>query len=85
MYDFVVVGLGPAGSRFARRAAEAGYDLFVTGESNERVTHVAREMGIHFVAAGHHATERFGPRGLGEHLARRFGIEHRFEDVPNPA
>jgi len=66
-------------------AAEAGFDLFITGESNERVTHMAREMGIHFLAAGHHATERGGPRALGEHLAERFHLEHRFVDIPNPA
>ncbi|HKL78768.1 MAG TPA: Nif3-like dinuclear metal center hexameric protein [Gammaproteobacteria bacterium] len=66
-------------------AAEAGYDLYLTGESNERATHVAREMGIHFLAAGHHATERFGARDLGDHLARRYSLEHTFRDIPNPA
>jgi dinuclear metal center YbgI/SA1388 family protein len=66
-------------------AAEGGYDCFVTGESSEPATHVAREMGVHFVAAGHHATERGGPAALGEHLAQRFGIEHRFINIPNPA
>lgn len=66
-------------------AAEAGYDLYLTGESNERATHMAREMGIHFVAAGHHATERLGAAALGRHLADRYGLSHRFIDVPNPA
>ncbi|MFB6260310.1 MAG: Nif3-like dinuclear metal center hexameric protein, partial [Thiohalorhabdaceae bacterium] len=66
-------------------AAEAGYDLYLTGESNERATHMAREMGIHFVAAGHHATERLGAAALGGHLADRYGLAHRFIDVPNPA
>ena len=66
-------------------AAEAGYDLYLTGESNERATHMAREMGIHFVAAGHHATERLGAPALGAHLAERFGLGHRFVDIPNPA
>ena len=69
----------------AGEAAAAGYDLYLTGESNERVTHVAREAGIHFVAAGHHATERLGVQALGAHLAGRFGVEHRFIDIPNPA
>ncbi|MFP4560761.1 MAG: Nif3-like dinuclear metal center hexameric protein [Thiohalorhabdus sp.] len=66
-------------------AAAAGYDCYLTGESNERATHMARELGIHFVAAGHHATERAGAGSLGRHLAERFGLEHRFVDIPNPA
>lgn len=66
-------------------AAAAGYDAFITGESSEPATHVAREMGIHFLAAGHHATERGGPAALGAHLAERFGLAHRFIDIPNPA
>ncbi len=66
-------------------AAAAGHDLFLTGESNERVTHAARELGIHFLAAGHHATERLGVQALGQHLAERFGLRHTFVDIPNPA
>lgn len=66
-------------------AAREGYDCFLTGESSEPATHVAREMGIHFVAAGHHATERGGPAALGAHLAERFGLAHQFIDIPNPA
>ncbi|HKJ71765.1 MAG TPA: Nif3-like dinuclear metal center hexameric protein [Gammaproteobacteria bacterium] len=66
-------------------AAAAGFDLYLTGESNERATHMARELGIHFVAAGHHATERLGAADLGAHLADRFGLSHRFVDIPNPA
>lgn len=66
-------------------AAEAGFDAYLTGESNERATHMAREMGIHFVAAGHHATERLGAAALGTHLAERFGLSQRFVDIPNPA
>ena len=45
---------------------------------------VARESGVHFLAAGHYATERFGVRKLGEHLAERFELRHTFLDVPNP-
>jgi putative NIF3 family GTP cyclohydrolase 1 type 2 len=45
---------------------------------------VAREEGIQFVAAGHHATERFGVQALGAHLAERFGLDHRFVDIDNP-
>lgn len=66
-------------------ASEAGYDLYLSGESNERVTHAARELGIHFLAAGHHATERLGVRALGDHLAARFDLDHTFVDIPNPA
>jgi len=67
-----------------RTAIEAGLDLFVTGEASEFVMHLARESRIHFVAAGHHATERLGIRALGEHLAQHFGITHEFVDLPNP-
>ncbi len=66
------------------QAIAAGLDAFVTGEVSEWVMHVARENRIHFLACGHHATERFGIRELGDHLAGRFGLEHEFIDVPNP-
>jgi dinuclear metal center YbgI/SA1388 family protein len=65
-------------------AAAAGLDAFLTGEPAERAMALARESGIHFIAAGHYATETFGVRRLGELLAERFGVEHRFVDVPNP-
>ena len=65
-------------------AVRAGADLFVTGEVSEQTVHTAREEGIHFVAAGHHATERYGVQAVGEHLAVRFSLEHRFIDVDNP-
>lgn len=65
-------------------AADAGVDAFVSGEVSERTTHIATERGIHYFAAGHHATERCGIKALGEHLAERFGLEVRFVDVPNP-
>lgn len=66
-------------------AAEGGAQAFVSGEISERTTHLAREMGIHYFAAGHHATERYGVEALGEWLAERFAIEHRFVDIDNPA
>jgi len=66
-------------------AAEGGAQAFVSGEISERTTHIAREMGIHYFAAGHHATERYGVESLGEWLAERFAIEHRFVDIDNPA
>ncbi|HLF67264.1 MAG TPA: Nif3-like dinuclear metal center hexameric protein, partial [Gammaproteobacteria bacterium] len=53
-------------------------------EVSERTVHTARETGLHFFAAGHHATERYGVIALGDHLARRFGIEHKFIDIDNP-
>ncbi|MDQ3997036.1 MAG: Nif3-like dinuclear metal center hexameric protein [Gemmatimonadota bacterium] len=65
-------------------AIEAGLDAFLTGEPTERVMAQAREAGIHFIAAGHYATETFGVRALGDHLAERFDVRHVFLDVPNP-
>lgn len=65
-------------------ALAAGADMFVTGEVSEQTVHIAREEGIQFVAAGHHATERYGVQALGEHLAARFSLHHRFIDVDNP-
>ncbi|MGO2241369.1 MAG: Nif3-like dinuclear metal center hexameric protein [Halomonas sp.] len=66
-------------------AYEAGAQVFVSGEISERTTHLAREMGIHYIAAGHHATERYGIQALGEWLADEYAIEHRFVDIDNPA
>ncbi len=65
-------------------AIALGVDAFITGEISEPQVHLARESGVAFIAAGHHATERFGVQALGAHLASRYGIEHRFIDVPNP-
>jgi dinuclear metal center YbgI/SA1388 family protein len=65
-------------------AAAAGLDAFLTGEPREHITAEARELGLHFVAAGHYATETFGVRALGDLLAERFGVEHTFVDLPNP-
>lgn len=65
-------------------AIAAGLDAYLTGEASEWVTNVAREAGVHYLAAGHYATERLGIRALGEHVAERFGIEAEFVDVPNP-
>jgi dinuclear metal center YbgI/SA1388 family protein len=73
-----------AGSDHIFEAAEAGADALLTGEPSERVTASARELGLHLIAAGHHATETFGVERLGEHLAERFRLEHVFIDVPNP-
>lgn len=65
-------------------AAELGLDAFITGEPAERSQGMAEELGVHFLAAGHHATERFGVRALGDHLAAEFGVDHVFVDIANP-
>jgi dinuclear metal center YbgI/SA1388 family protein len=65
-------------------AIAAGLDAFVTGEPREPAMNDAREAGIHFLAAGHYATETFGVRALGDRLAAQYGIRHIFADIPNP-
>lgn len=74
---------GAAGGSLAE-AIDLGLDAFLTGEPKEHVMAQARESGVHFVAAGHYATETFGIRRLGELVARRFGVRHVFADIPNP-
>jgi dinuclear metal center YbgI/SA1388 family protein len=73
-----------AAQREFHQAIDLGLDAYLTGEASEWVQNVAREARVHYFAAGHHATERFGIRALGEHLARHFGVEATFVDVPNP-
>ena len=65
-------------------AIDLGLDAFLTGEPAERAFSIAHDAGIHFLAAGHHATETFGVRRLGELLAQEFGVRHIYVDVPNP-
>ncbi|MEC4725388.1 Nif3-like dinuclear metal center hexameric protein [Shewanella sp. D64] len=65
-------------------AAELGVDAFISGEVSERTYHSAIELGIHYFAAGHHATERYGIQALGAHLAREFNLKHHFVDIDNP-
>lgn len=65
-------------------AANLGVDAFISGEVSERTYHCAVEQGIHYYAAGHHATERFGIQALGAHLAAEFGLQHHFVDIKNP-
>ncbi|TLU61131.1 Nif3-like dinuclear metal center hexameric protein [Thalassotalea litorea] len=72
------------GQGYIDLAAEQGIDAFITGEASEQTTHVAREMDIHFFAAGHHATERYGIKALGEYLAREHGLDVEFVDIDNP-
>jgi len=72
------------GAGFFEQALQVGADLFVTGEPSEQSQGLAAELGGNFVAAGHHATERFGPKRLGQHLHETFGVRVTFIDVANP-
>lgn len=62
-----------------------GADVYMSGEISERTTHEARELGVHYIAAGHHATERYGVQALGEKIRRELGLEVCFFDDHNPA
>jgi dinuclear metal center YbgI/SA1388 family protein len=73
------------GQDYIELAAEQGIDAFISGEISEKTTHIAREMDIHYFAAGHHATERYGVKALGEHIAQEQGLEVVFIDIDNPA
>lgn len=73
-----------AAQSYIDAAVEQGLDAFISGEISEQTVHVARECGIHYFAAGHHATERYGVKALGQHLAGQFGISHQFIDIDNP-
>ncbi|WP_041065039.1 Nif3-like dinuclear metal center hexameric protein [Thiolapillus brandeum] len=66
------------------KAADLDYDAFITGEVSEASFHMAQECNIHFIAAGHHATERYGIQALGAELSDRFGLNHEYIDIPNP-
>jgi dinuclear metal center YbgI/SA1388 family protein len=72
------------GQNYIELAAEQGIDAFISGEVSEQTTHVAKEMGIHFFAAGHHATERYGVKALGEVIEKECGIQVQFIDIDNP-
>lgn len=72
------------GQSYFEQAIALGADAFITGEISEQNVHVAQETGVAFIAAGHHATERYGVQALGEHLAGQLGLEHRFFDQDNP-
>lgn len=73
------------GQGYIEQAAAAGAQLFITGEVSEKTIHVSRELGIHFIAAGHHATERYGIKALGEFIRQQLEVEVRFIDIDNPA
>lgn len=79
------VGLCTGGAQdMITQAAKMGCDAFISGEISERTTHLARELGIDYFACGHHATETFGVKDLGEHLAQKYGFEVVFVDIHNP-
>ena len=69
---------------FIEKAANYGVDAYLSGEISERTFHLAKELGIHYLAAGHHATERYGIQALGTHLVEQFQLEIEFVDIPNP-
>jgi len=79
----IAIVSGAGASRLPLAVAE-GFDAFLTGEPSEHVMADAREAGIHFIAAGHYATETFGVRRLGDWLATGYGVEHHWVDIPNP-
>ncbi|MGS0740955.1 Nif3-like dinuclear metal center hexameric protein [Glaciimonas sp. GG7] len=73
-----------AAQNYLGEAIAAGASAYISGEISEPTVHLARESGVAYLAAGHHATERYGVQALGRHLAERFGIQHRFIDIDNP-
>jgi dinuclear metal center YbgI/SA1388 family protein len=73
------------GQGYLEQAAALGVDAFLSGELSEQTTHQAREVGLCYLAAGHHATERYGVQALGSHLAERFKLLHEFVEIDNPA
>jgi dinuclear metal center YbgI/SA1388 family protein len=83
LIERVAICSGEAGSELIL-AAHEGYDLLLTGEPEEPSLQTARELGIHFVAAGHDATERLGVQALARNVAERFGLEWEFLEIENP-
>ncbi len=70
--------------QYITEAAAWGADVYISGEVSEQTTHLAQELGIHYFAAGHHATERLGVKCLGEMLAKNFDVTHHYVDIENP-
>ncbi len=73
-----------AAQSYFEQAINLGVDAFISGEVSEATTHIARENNVHYYAAGHHATERYGVKALGEHIADELGLAVDFIDVDNP-
>ena len=73
-----------AAQNYFEQAIALGADVYISGEVSEQTTHIAHETGVAYIAAGHHATERYGVQALGAHLAEYFNISHTFIDSDNP-
>ena len=73
-----------AAQGYIEQAVAANVDVYLSGEISEQTVHVARESGVSYISAGHHATERYGIQALGEHLAQKFSLQHTFVDCDNP-
>ncbi len=69
---------------YIEQAYNSGVDAYLTGEVSEQTVHFARETGLHFFAAGHHATERYGVQAVGNFLSEKFALDHQFIDIDNP-
>ena len=69
---------------YFEQAAALGVDAYLSGEISEQTVHLARESGVAYIAAGHHATERYGVQALAAHLAEKFGLDCEFVDIDNP-
>ena len=72
------------GQKYFHEAIDLKLDCYITGEASETIMHLAKESGIHFVAAGHYATEKLGITALGERLQQEFDVDVEFIDIPNP-
>lgn len=73
-----------AAQSYIEQAVQIGADAYISGEISEPTVHIAREYGIHYFSAGHHATERYGVQALGNWLAQQFDLQHTFIDIDNP-
>ncbi len=73
-----------AAQEYIEQASARGIDAFVSGEISEHTFHFAKEAGIHYIAAGHHATERYGVQALAAVIEKQFGVRQQFIDIPNP-
>ena len=73
-----------AAQGYIEQAVAANVDVYISGEISEQTVHVARETGLSYISAGHHATERYGIQALGKHLAQKFNLQHEFIDIDNP-
>jgi dinuclear metal center YbgI/SA1388 family protein len=73
-----------AAQGYIKEAIAMKVDAYISGEVSEPTFHAAQEMGIAYIAAGHHATERYGIQALGQYLSKKWGVEHQFIDIPNP-